>query len=152
MARRPLRDLPRVIQEYSEGLIGNADKTMRDVVRAASRTMISGTPADTGRARSNYIGAVSQPVFEQREPFFPGRHLGISETANLTAALADIDNRLRSFSARKHGRFVLTNSVSYLGLLNSGLGSPQSAGGFFERGLISAQSTFRSAKIMPRRV
>lgn len=91
---------------------------MNTVVLSVSEFIIKGTPVDTGQARSNWLPSHRIPMSGTIEPYAPGRHLGISESANADGAM----NRVRgAVAARPLGEtFYLSNNVEYIEDLNQG--------------------------------
>lgn len=114
---------------------------------AALKTMVYGTPADTGRARSNYRVSIGARTFSVIPPYSPGKDLGIGETANARAALDAARAKLATLRA---GQAVyITNNIEYLDLLNNG-SSAQSSGGFVEAGIAAARVHIAGTRIFFR--
>ena len=98
---------------------------MRLVATVLDETLIRGTPVDTGRARSNWIVTKGSPFGSGPDkggifPYAPGMKLGITETANAAAAIAQGRKVIQSFNAAIDKAIYITNNVIYIGVLDTG--------------------------------
>lgn len=104
----------------------------KDVATTALKTVISGTPVDTGLARSNWHVSLNNPSIDVLDAWSPyPKYSGpkLSETANETAA---VDAGLLVLSSFKDGDVVfIQNNIPYIGSLNDGT-SKQANRGFVE--------------------
>ena len=148
---RDLAHFKKSLQDKKSQMYKGAKSAMSAVITAFAETAIRGTPADTGKARSSYEGSVGSPARGDRAPYSPGKHLGINETKNADAALAQIGGALNRWDIGKVKSFYLSNATGYLGLLNAGGHSTQSPrGGFLERAGISVKVEARKHTILRR--
>lgn len=115
-------------------VVEQSQTVMRGLVTAVDTAAVTSTPVDTGMARSNWIVSVGNPVRSTINPYSPGRRLGIGETQNATAAIAQATNALRGNVYDVN--IYLANNVYYIGQLNSGT-STQMTGRFLERAIES---------------
>lgn len=140
-----------------------ADATPRKATKVLAASLIRATPVDRGVARSNWqVRSGSDPV-SVRPAFAPGRHLGIGETRNAAAAIADayavIDRapsisflRSLAMAAGDVGladggiTFYISNPVYYIEALDQGH-SKQQAAGFVNRCIALAAAEVRRNKI-----
>jgi len=140
-----------------------ADATPRKATKVLASSLIRATPVDRGVARSNWqVRSGGDPV-SPRPAFAPGRHLGIGETRNAAAAIADAYARidraptigfLRSLAtaagdvglAAGGVTFYVSNPVYYIEELDRGH-SKQQAAGFVNRSLAMAAAEVRQTKI-----
>lgn len=122
------------------------NRNVRDAVVGAHRVIASGTPVDTGQARSNWRGfsglnAPSNVI----EPYAPGEKLGISETANLEAANAQVRRAAMNWKPSSGKRFLIFNNWPLISDLNAGTISKQ--GSFFiEAGIAFWGSRIRAIR------
>lgn len=113
-------------------------------------SVVRETPADTGRARSNWALSLGEPTFDDIEPYAPGRKLGKGESANADAAVAQAANTLKGL--KETMPVYVSNNVGsdaadpYIGKLNEGF-SPQSPPGFVYEAIAEGVARLRSFKI-----
>jgi hypothetical protein len=116
-----------------------ADKHFRTMVRSISEEVITSTPVDTGRARSNWSLSSSTPTASERAPYSPGRKLGLYETANAQGAIRQVIATLAArarWIGNLHSVSVwLRNPVEYMYKLNERGTSQQAPKGFIQRAI-----------------
>lgn len=138
MATDDLDAFSKRIVRIADRIPERAARKQRKVFLIADQAIVLGTPVDTGRARSGWIGSAESPSDLVREAFAPGSRLGISETQNAAAAMAQA---AAVAAAHRQGQTLyLTNNVAYIETLNRGR-SPQAQRGFVEAGLARAVAT-----------
>ena len=119
-------------------------KVLRNAAFKVDQAVVTATPVDTGRARSNWIASIGSPAGGTRGPFSPGSKLGRGENNNaqaaITAAKAIIDSR------RFNQSVFITNNVHYIGDLNNG-SSKQAPKNFVRRGIQAGTQAVRAIKI-----
>lgn len=120
------------------------DKVVRNAAFKIDQAVVTATPVDTGRARSNWIASIGSPAGGTRGPFSPGSKLGRGESNNaqaaITAAKAVISSR------RFNQSVFITNNVHYIGDLNNG-SSKQAPKNFVRRGIQAGTQAVRAIKI-----
>jgi hypothetical protein len=103
----------------ASGLGPIINEVKKAVATAVLDPVVRGTPVDTGKARSNWIVSLGTPVLDIISPYSPGSHLGIAETGNADAAIAQgLDVISSSQSADE--TIVIQNNVPYIQPLDDG--------------------------------
>ena len=83
---------------------------------AIGKSVVQGTPIDTGQAKSNWQASRVRPSTQTRPAYVKGKY-DSTESQNETAAIAQI---VSQFAARKNNEpLYLTNNLRYIGLLES---------------------------------
>lgn len=77
-----LNEFSRRMRIRAERVSGNTTRLVRKVALTADQAVVSGTPVDTGRAKSNWIVALNGSTIETIEPYVPGKD-GSTEAANV---------------------------------------------------------------------
>ena len=113
-----------------------SDTTVRRLALAADQTLVSATPVDTGRARSNWMVQLGSASSETRDPMPEGQLL--SEAAATISAY-------RSTPAGPGPEIHITNNLPYIQRLNEGH-SAQAPAAFVEQAIQVAYSAVRKAK------
>jgi hypothetical protein len=147
---RPVRDLPIVVERVAKLHAKGVESVIKRAAKAALKSLVNGTPVDTGRARSNWQVELDGTIVGEVEPFAPGSKLGISERANARAAISAGNIVIDRFSEANIAIFI-GNNVPYIGLLNDGH-SDQQPGAFVEIAVLFAQAEARSQNIVKRRL
>jgi len=141
------------VRSYQVGRWSNA--TPRKAAKALASSLIRSTPVDRGVARSNWQVATGASPPSVRPAFSPGRHLGISETNNAAAAIADAYARIdraptQGFVQALGGTggtdIYVSNPIYYIEALDQGH-SRQQAAGFVRRAIDVARVTVRRNRI-----
>lgn len=135
--------------------------TPRKATKVLVSSLIRSTPVDRGVARSNWQVKTGTGAVSVRPAFSPGKHLGLGETRNAAAAIADAFARidrapsagfLQKFldagisDAAGGTSFYVSNPVYYIEALDQGH-SKQQAAGFVHRALNLARAEVRQNKI-----
>lgn len=118
MATYRIEDAPRVNAERKNEFLRNATLFVQTAAQTFQEQVVEDTPADTGKARSNWVASVGSPVEEVREPYAPGNKLGIGESANKAAAIAQAEGVIKEFDATGDKVLYIANNVPYIGYLN----------------------------------
>jgi len=142
-----LGDFARRMSRLAEEMERGVERTKRQVALVADRELVMATPVDTGRARSNWIVSTIAPAPGAKGPYSPGSNLGLGESANAQAALAQGQ---AAISSSKPGQSIfITNNVSYIGRLNDNW-SAQAPAGFVEAAVLRAAGVVRSSRVLRR--
>lgn len=106
------------IRRYIDGVKVNVDKETRAITLALFRSVIVGTPVDTGRARGNWQTSVGEPSVGTVERLDPSGG----------AAIADVVSKAGGFGRQTW----LTNNLPYIEKLEYGgyPDGPNTIGGF----------------------
>lgn len=118
----------------------NGPDTVRRVALAATQTLITSTPVDTGAARSNWQVGLGGPVDDVREPLATG--------ASATGpAISAAQEEIAGFV---EGELYISNPLPYIGRLNEG-SSSQAPEGFVEKAIAVAVNAVRETRILKER-
>lgn len=120
------------------------DELQRQVALVVDSALVLATPVDTGRARSNWITTTGKRANYSVLPYAPGENLGIGESANASATMAQAREALKSHASGE--AIFLTNNVRYIGDLNQGT-SPQAPKNFVQIQVRSAVKAFSRSEI-----
>ena len=123
------------IDKMSLNILANTEKGVRKVVLAIDNALVSTTPVDTGRARSNWL------------PNFNGPAEGTTERTNAAAAKAEVAAKVASYDVNLHASVHLTNNLPYIGKLNEG-SSEQQPAGFVRRAVLAGAAAVKSVKLL----
>lgn len=131
-----LRSFGRKMRVTGRVVADNADTLVRRVAVAVDRSVVLGTPVDTGRARSNWIAEINNPAD------------GINEDADRGGArqLAANERMIATYNGDRDQSVHITNNLPYIGRLNDGW-SAQAPAGFVEEAVHIAVDTIKGAKI-----
>ncbi len=144
---RSFNDLPRFIRGMAGRVDAASNKLVKAASKAAGRRAVETTRVDTGKARSNWRAKLNGPAAGVISAYAPGNKLGIGERANATAAIAQQNSVIRTFSVRKHQSVYISNGVSYIGFLNDG--TPKiSAGQMAQQAVQAARVAITSEKVL----
>lgn len=113
-----------------------ANKIVRKAALAVDAAVVTATPVDTGRARSNWIATVDKP------------NHGTVETYGGGAAQSAIAQAGSVIAVRRFGQVIwISNNLAYIDKLNKGH-SKQAPAGFFERAALVGRRIFRKARLL----
>lgn len=135
------------MRELGKRVDRNVPKLLRRVGLAVDQAVVTATPVDTGRARSNWRVSVNSPLEDTVEAYVPGMK-GSTGGANTGAALAQ---GVAAVSRVDSGRDVIyiSNNLPYIGRLNDGH-SAQAPAGYVQTAIGAATSTARVARLLER--
>lgn len=111
----------------------NVAQVVRKCALVIDGAVVLATPVDTGRARSNWVVSLDQPVTTTREPYRPGKARS-TEGENSRAALAQGQMAIARYTPQNREIFI-TNNLPYIGRLNNGY-SGQAPAGFVETAVL----------------
>lgn len=120
------------------------DKVVRRAALEVDQSVVTSTPVDTGRARSNWIASVGSPTGDTRGPFSPGDKLGKGEVNNAQAAITAATSVINS--RRFNQAIFITNNLDYIGSLNSG-SSKQAPRNFVRKAVQAGTQAVRNIKV-----
>lgn len=137
-------------------------RVVKAVSKRSLRALVLKTPADSGKARSNWRVGIGAPATAVIEPYSPGKKLGIGEKANANAAISAGIARINGVSGQVgRGRgletaIYITNNTDYIGNLSNGKGlndgySPQAPAGFIETALTEAREVLKNFRVFTSR-
>lgn len=148
-----LAQFSRNIRKRGSQIENSATRVVKQASARALKALVRGTPVDTGRARSNWRVGIGAPTSAEIDPYSPGRHLGINESANANAAIAAGLARINSVKGKAGlgltTAIYISNNTKYIGRLNSGY-SKQAPAGFVEKALIEAKLEIAGFRVFER--
>ena len=128
----------------------NAVKLKAKIAEEVFQTVVFGTPADTGLARSSWILSISSPNRTRiTTPHFPGNFLGIGERQNAQKAF-DLAKLVLAATA-PGDRIYIQNNQPYIGALNRGKSVQTGGAGFVEKAVLVGIVTALRGKLVPKR-
>jgi len=135
------------IKRHAGDIGANALAAQVRIAKQLAYNLISRTPADTGKARSNWIAKRNTPPSGTRRTFAPGHLLGIGEQANLAAAYYSAAAVFDA--AGPEDRLYLKNNLPYINRLNAGH-SKQAPIGFVEAEMLKAEAELKRIRLIGR--
>lgn len=132
----------------------NSAVLTRRVAKRALKSLVLGTPADKGVARSNWRVSIGGEPTAIIPAYAPGKKLGIGERANARAAIAAGNaaiSRLRTgpVTGRAGKSIKIGNSIPYLQKLRNG-SSAQQPNDWVDSALIEAKSEIGFTRLVER--
>lgn len=135
----------RRIRQRARQVEVGVDRLVKKVGLAVDQAVVLATPADTGRARSNWNIGIGRPERGVREPFAPGSKLGIGESQNAQAALAEAQAEIPT---RRPGQDIyISNNLDYIEQLNDG-SSAQAPAMFVEQAVETGRELVRRSRVI----
>lgn len=125
---------------------GNTTRLVRRTALAVDAVLVSETPVDTGRAKSNWLVSLNTSLRESAEAYVPG-HDGQTAAANEQAALDQAEAVISHYTSGLGMSIHITNNLPYIGELNNG-SSHQAPAGFVEDGIAEAVRVINSSRII----
>lgn len=135
---RRMRQLGRNVEE-------NAPRATRRVALAVLQTVVTSTPVDTGRARSNWVVSSSGvPRRSERDAFSPGEG-GSTAEQNSEVAISVGGQEIDRY--RGQVGITISNNLPYIEALNDG-SSAQAPAGFVETAVQVGRSVARRQRVL----
>lgn len=122
----------------------NVDKAMRTIALAIDQAVVTATPVDTGRARSNWLVSLEEPSENEIEPYVEGEK-GSTGNENISAALAQGRDVVDKYGPGD--TIFITNNLPYIQQLNAG-SSSQAPAGFVEQAVDAAAAAVGNVTIL----
>lgn len=140
-----LEEFSRRIKIRANLLEENTNKKVRAIALAIDQVLVTETPVDTGRARSNWIVQLGSPARSPIEPYAPGEGLGKGETANAQAAM---NQGAAVIGQRRLGQDIyISNNLPYIKKLDEG-SSAQAPAGYIDKGIQAGIRAGRKVKLV----
>lgn len=136
-----LRDFSRRMRVRADQIGVDTTRAVRRVAIAADQAVVSGTPVDTGRAKSNWIVQLGSPADEIIGPYSPGE-AGSTEAQNTQAALDQAEAVISRYQSGQDVEIHITNNLPYIQRLNDGY-SDQAPANFVEEAILEAVAAAR---------
>ena len=141
-----LDDFARRMNRIAVQVEGNVEKAVRDCAGAVAKSVIEYTPADTGRAISNWSAQLDGPFVGERPANVPGIG-GSTAEANRLAAIDQGLEIISRYSVERNGSIHISNNLPYIGALNDGH-SKQAPADFVRIAVMEGLATVKGAKII----
>lgn len=122
------------MRKASVAVRSNADELVRDVAEGILATVVSDTPVDEGRARSNWQVNLNGPATGTRNPYVPGKK-GSTGLENIIAAIEMGTSKIEEY--RGGQEIHITNNLDYIQDLNDGA-SRQAPPGYVQEAVLEA--------------
>lgn len=142
----PFETLPARLTRRKQQIQQAVERMVKAGAIAADEAAVRSTPVNTGRARSNWIVNVDTPWPGTIPPYVPGRKLGLGETANAEAAIAQGRAAISGFNIRANRSVFIGNNLDYIRGLNDGTFSAQSFN-MIEKGAQAAIVAIRGIRV-----
>lgn len=113
---------------------GNVEQGLRKAVLAIDNALVSTTPVDTGRARSNWLANLDSPSLD---------------TTKATVPSARTATTVQRFKLGRNTAIHLTNNLPYIKSLDEGTSQQQPAG-FVKRAIFAGVAAVKSVKLLKR--
>ncbi|KQV34803.1 MULTISPECIES: HK97 gp10 family phage protein [unclassified Rhizobium] len=141
-----LDDLARRLDRIAVRVEGNVERAMKDCAQVVLRSVVEGTPVDTGTARSNWTPELDRAF----EGLFPARVPGIKGSTGDANSVATIESGapvIEAFDIRTNREIHITNNAGHIQALNDGH-SQQAPADFVRIAVLEGLATVRGAKIL----
>lgn len=122
------------MRKASKAVCVNTDKLVKDVADGILVAVVTDTPVDTGKARSNWQVNINSPASGTRTAFVPGKK-GSTGLDNIIAAVEVGTNHIDQYNDGEE--IHITNNLSYIGDLNDGT-SKQAPPGYVQEAILEA--------------
>ena len=134
--------MTRISVEVENGV----EQGMRDCAGTVARSVIGGTPADTGRARSNWSAQLDEAYAGVLPAYVPGS-AGSTAQENAAAATRAAVAKITRFKIDKHKSIHITNNLPYISSLNDGH-SKQAPAAFVQMATLAGLMAVRGMRIL----
>lgn len=113
--------LGRALIARADEIQANSPLVVREATIGALSAIVTATPADSGRARSNWTVTQRKPAEGVREPYSPGQKLGSGERGNASRAIQQGTAEAQKYrGTSRDGANFITNNLPYITLLERG--------------------------------
>lgn len=141
-----LDDFAMRIDRIAVQVEGNIERATKDCACAVARSVISNTPVDIGRARSNWTAQMDAAFAGLFPARVPGEK-GSTGEVNAVAAIEVAEQVIETFDIEKNAEIHISNSLPYIRALNDGH-SRQAPADFVRLAVLDGLATVRGAKIV----
>lgn len=141
-----LDDLANRLDRIAVRVEENVERAMKDCAQVVLRSVVEGTPVDTGTARSNWTPELDRAF----EGLFPARVPGIKGSTGDANSVATIEAGapvIEAFDIGTNREIHITNNAGHIQALNDGH-SKQAPADFVRIAVLEGLATVRGAKIL----
>lgn len=142
---KSLNDLSRELRRRANAVGDETSKAVRTVAINVLTSLVTATPIDTGKARSNWQVGINSAPDGELPAFSPGSH-GSTAGQNVAAALAAGTDVVQRFQATTDTSVQIVNNLPYISSLDAGA-SDQAPAGFVAKAVQAAALAARRAQI-----
>lgn len=114
-----LDDLAKRLDRIAVRVEGNVERAMKDCAQVVLRSVVEGTPVDTGTARSNWTPELDSAF----EGLFPARVPGTMGSTGYANSVATIEAGapvIEAFDIHANREIHITNNAGHIQALNDG--------------------------------
>jgi hypothetical protein len=137
---RRLIDLGHLIEDGS-------GEVVRKAALAVDQTVVSATPVDTGRARSNWLVGIDAPTREVLDQAHTPGAKGSTGAENTQQSIQAAAAAIAGYDALRNSAIYISNNLPYIQKLDEGH-SRQAPAGFIARAAQAAIEAVRRARII----
>lgn len=141
-----LDNLARRLERLSDRLVENRTKLVKKVAVTVDQAIVTATPVDSGRARSNWIVSIGAPVTAPIPAYSEGKG-GSTAAANTAAATAQAQAVIGSYRGAAGQEIHITNNLPYIQKLNDG-SSAQAPANFVESAINEGLTAVRNSNLL----
>jgi hypothetical protein len=141
-----LDDFAKRVVRIAVAVEGNVERAVKDCALAVTKSVVLTTPADTGKARSNWTAELDAAFSRLFPAHVPGNK-GSTAEANADIAIDRASEVIERFDVAANREVHIVNSLPYIRALNDGH-SKQAPAGFVEQAVMEGLATVRGAKIL----
>lgn len=141
-----LDDLAKRLDRIAVWVEGNVERTMKDCAQVVLRSVIEGTPVDTGTARSNWTPELDRAF----DGLLPARVPGIKGSTGDANSVATIEAGalvIEAFNIYTNREIHITNNAGHIQALNDGH-LQQAPADFVRIAVLDGLATVRGAKVV----
>lgn len=137
------------MRKRGQQVLQGESRLVKRVAKGILKNLVTMSPADTGRMRSNYRVSVGGTATAVISPYAPGKGLGMGERANANAAYNVGKAKIDAIAGRITKSIKISNNVPYLDIVNSGR-VKQTEPFFIERAIeLGKREGLKNFKIFP---
>jgi hypothetical protein len=145
MVTRPFSEFPRRMRARGDEVRTGASVIVRKAALVIDQALVFSTPVDKGVARSNWRVSIGEPLDGVIDAYAPGEKLGLSETQNAQAAIADGESVIGRH--RQGESIAIANNLPYIERLNQGW-SRQAPAGFINTSVAAAVTAVGASRVL----
>lgn len=134
------------LHELANRIDRNRVQLVKTVALTVDQTVVTGTPVDTGRARSNWLVSIGEGSTSPVEAYSEGKN-GSTAAANLQAATAQAEATIGQYQGKLGEQIQIVNNLPYIKPLNEGH-SAQAPAGYIEAAIMEAVLVVQSSHLL----
>lgn len=127
------------IRNIGTSVVVNVDRNVNETAALCLTTIVTATPVDTGRARSNWVVSIGTPFLGTKGPPFDKSGASAIATGRSVAS---------SRPPESPASIYICNNLPYIQRLNEGW-SAQAPAGYVQEAVQTAIAYLRSRRVLP---